>query len=123
MAVKIKVLEGDTWGAIAARELGNETLGREIAGFNGHNETGAPTAGTEVLIPHREAPAAAAIACANCGAPMPASAAYCSQCGERADGGGRVARDAKVGADKSASAGKLKGGDAAASGTGSPAPS
>jgi hypothetical protein len=115
MSVTIKARDGDTWEAIAARELGNATLGREIAGFNGHNETGAPTAGADVKIPYRDEPAAAAVECANCGAPMPASAAYCSQCGTRADGGGRVASKAKVAADDKASAGKLRGGDAGGS--------
>ncbi len=56
MAVKIVVKEGDTWAGIAARELGNETLGREIAGFNGLHENGSPPVGEEVSIPYREAP-------------------------------------------------------------------
>jgi hypothetical protein len=104
MSVKVQVREGDTWDGIAARELGNHTLGREIAGFNAQNETGAPVAGTEILIPHREEPGAAAHDCENCGAPMPARAAYCSQCGARADGKGSVEKKATVAADPAATA-------------------
>jgi hypothetical protein len=47
---KYKVREGDTWSSIAARELGNSTLGTELAGWNGQNAESAPPEGGEIRI-------------------------------------------------------------------------
>ncbi len=99
--MKYIVKDGDTWERIAAAELGNGTLGAELAGFNGQHQHGAPAVGSEILLPHREEAKAPPRPCENCGAPLPATAAYCSQCGARADGGGRVARAATIPADRS----------------------
>lgn len=56
MAVKITTQQGDTWDEIAARELGNRTLGGEVAGYNGFAAHQAVPIGVEILIPHRTAP-------------------------------------------------------------------
>lgn len=52
---------GDTWESIAARELGNKTLGDEVAGFNGTAGHTAVPEGAEIKLPYRtpeETPAA-----------------------------------------------------------------
>lgn len=46
---------GDTWETIAARELGNRTLGDELAGYNGYAGHMAVPVGLEVKLPYRGA--------------------------------------------------------------------
>lgn len=45
--------QGDTWESIAAEQLGNATLGAEIAGHNGLNAQGPVPVGQEIEIPRR----------------------------------------------------------------------
>lgn len=44
------VKAGDSWDAIAARELGNKTLASEVAGWNGASEVSAPPVGAKIRI-------------------------------------------------------------------------
>lgn len=62
------VAEGDTWESIAAKTVGNATIGGEIAGHNGFAAQSAPPVGQEIEIPHVTVEADADDAAA--GAPM-----------------------------------------------------
>lgn len=62
MAVTVRTQPGDTWDAIAARELGNATLGAEIAGLNGYGGHQAVPIDAEITIPYRTDPPADASA-------------------------------------------------------------
>lgn len=53
---KVTTKQGDTWDAIAAEQLGNATMGAEIAGHNGYNPHGAVPIGIEIEIPYRRDP-------------------------------------------------------------------
>lgn len=68
--------QGDTWESIAAEQLGNATLGAEIAGHNGLNAQGPVPVGQEIEIPRRfvddERSAAPAPAPAAAAGPAPA---------------------------------------------------
>ncbi len=54
--VTIIATSADTWDAIAARELGNATLGPELAGLNGYPAHSGVPIGAEIRIPYREHP-------------------------------------------------------------------
>lgn len=54
--VTIIASRGDTWDSIAARELGNATLGPELAGTNGYPAHSGVPIGVEIRIPYRQHP-------------------------------------------------------------------
>jgi hypothetical protein len=97
---KYTVEQGDTWESIAAAQLGNATLGGEVAGHNGRNAHSAPPVGEEISIPNtRDAEAEAA-------AGKPVSSSERAELEElRAEKAARD-RDAGKGAAKGAGKGK-----------------